>query len=113
MPLSRFILISFKRSGTGWLKTMLESHPNIRMEGEPVLRWREHQTVGPTFVRLVLDKLYSMEPFSPLEMKQYKMVEHGYEEKQEGPCVKALGFKWLYGQVGVPEAAHRTMWFIA
>ncbi|GAQ84033.1 P-loop containing nucleoside triphosphate hydrolases superfamily protein [Klebsormidium nitens] len=78
-PVAPFILLSMQRSGSGWLETLLNSHPNVQSHGElfQVRKrgdgWREMQAA--------LEEVFEFGRVS---------------EEQE--CLSAVGLKWMLNQ---------------
>lgn len=84
-PVAPFILLSMQRSGSGWLETLLNSHPNVRSHGElfQVRKrgdgWREMQAA--------LEDVFELGRVA-----------------DEPECLSAVGLKWMLNQVNETSA---------
>jgi hypothetical protein len=79
-PIAPFILLSMQRSGSGWVETLLNSHPNLRSHGE-VFKVRKREE-GWNETRAALEAVFNME-----------------KVKEEKECLSAVGLKWMLNQV--------------
>jgi hypothetical protein len=79
-PVAPFILLSMQRSGSGWVETLLNSHPNLRSHGE-VFKVRKREE-GWNETRAALEAVFNME-----------------KVKEEKECLSAVGLKWMLNQV--------------
>ncbi|XP_006856659.3 uncharacterized protein LOC18446477 [Amborella trichopoda] len=80
-PVRFFAIVSMQRSGSGWLETLLNSHPNISSNGEIFsVKERRHNVSS---ISKTLDKIYNLEWTSSAAKNE---------------CTGAVGLKWMLNQ---------------
>jgi hypothetical protein len=77
-----FAILSMQRSGSGWVETLLNSHPNISSNGE-IFSVKERRS-NITAITKTLDKLYNLD---------------WYSSAAKNECTAAVGLKWMLNQV--------------
>ena len=77
-----FAILSMQRSGSGWVETLLNSHPNISSNGE-IFSVKERRS-KVTAITKTLDKLYNLD---------------WYSSAAKNECMAAVGLKWMLNQV--------------
>jgi len=77
-----FAILSMQRSGSGWVETLLNSHPNISSNGE-IFSVKERRS-NVTAITKTLDKLYNLD---------------WYSSAAKNECTAAVGLKWMLNQV--------------
>eukprot|EP01018_Ginkgo_biloba_P012835 Gb_32217 [translate_table: standard] len=80
-PVHNFVILSIQRSGSGWLETLLNSHPNISSHGEVLVDETRRENFGS--IKNILDKIYNLEWKS---------------SASKNDCISAVGFKWMLNQ---------------
>jgi hypothetical protein len=86
-PVAPFILMSMRRSGSGWVETLINNHPNARSHGEVFNKWdMKHWPEA----RTVLEGLFNLERVSA-----------------EEECLSAVGLKWMLNQVRISRRGQR------
>ncbi|WVZ66882.1 hypothetical protein U9M48_016043 [Paspalum notatum var. saurae] len=80
-PVRFFVIVSMQRSGSGWVETLLNSHPNISSNGEIFNRVDRRENVSS--ILQTLDKLYDLDWFSSAAKNE---------------CTAAFGLKWMLNQ---------------
>ncbi|XP_066330829.1 uncharacterized protein [Miscanthus floridulus] len=76
-----FAILSMQRSGSGWVETLLNSHPNISSNGE-IFSVKERRS-NITAITKTLDKLYNLD---------------WYSSAAKNECTAAVGLKWMLNQ---------------
>ncbi|KAG2592224.1 nodulation protein H-like isoform X1 [Panicum virgatum] len=76
-----FAILSMQRSGSGWVETLLNSHPNISSNGE-IFSVKERRS-NVTAITKTLDKLYNLD---------------WYSSAAKNECTAAVGLKWMLNQ---------------
>jgi hypothetical protein len=71
-----------QRSGSGWVETLLNSHPNISSNGE-IFSVKERRS-NITAITKTLDRLYNLD---------------WYSSAAKNECTAAVGLKWMLNQV--------------
>jgi hypothetical protein len=77
-----FAILSMQRSGSGWVETLLNSHPNISSNGE-IFSVKDRRS-NITAITKTLDKLYNLD---------------WYSSAAKNECTAAVGLKWMLNQV--------------
>ncbi|XP_066352322.1 uncharacterized protein [Miscanthus floridulus] len=76
-----FAILSMQRSGSGWVETLLNSHPNISSNGE-IFSVKDRRS-NITAITKTLDKLYNLD---------------WYSSAAKNECTAAVGLKWMLNQ---------------
>ncbi|XP_072147183.1 uncharacterized protein [Setaria viridis] len=76
-----FAILSMQRSGSGWVETLLNSHPNISSNGEIFSVKPRRNNI--TEITKTLDKLYNLD---------------WYSSAAKNECTAAVGLKWMLNQ---------------
>jgi hypothetical protein len=71
-----------QRSGSGWVETLLNSHPNVSSNGEIFSVKPRRSNI--TEITKTLDKLYNLD---------------WYSSAAKNECTAAVGLKWMLNQV--------------
>ncbi|XP_066330924.1 uncharacterized protein [Miscanthus floridulus] len=79
-----FAILSMQRSGSGWVETLLNSHPNISSNGE-IFSVKERRS-NITAITKTLDKLYNLD---------------WYSSAAKNECTAAVGLKWMLNQAEI------------
>ncbi|OEL29187.1 hypothetical protein BAE44_0009793 [Dichanthelium oligosanthes] len=79
-----FAILSMQRSGSGWVETLLNSHPNISSNGE-IFSVKERRS-NITAITETLDKLYNLD---------------WYSSAAKNECTAAVGLKWMLNQAEI------------
>ncbi|KAJ1292230.1 hypothetical protein BS78_02G376000 [Paspalum vaginatum] len=80
-PVRFFVIVSMQRSGSGWVETLLNSHPNISSNGEIFNRVDRRENISS--ILQTLDKLYNLDWFTSAAKNE---------------CTAAFGLKWMLNQ---------------
>lgn len=80
-PVQFFVIVSMQRSGSGWVETLLNSHPNISCNGEIFNRVDRRENISS--ILQTLDKLYNLDWLSSAAKNE---------------CTAAFGLKWMLNQ---------------
>ncbi|KAK3277677.1 hypothetical protein CYMTET_14329 [Cymbomonas tetramitiformis] len=84
---TKFVIVSSQRSGTRWLVSLLNSHPDVAVGGE--LFSHSHGTLDWEQILKTLQTYY----FDCSERKNWKSLK-----SLKGANATTVGFKWMYGQ---------------
>ena len=94
---NKFCVITTPRSGSTWLSTLLDSHPQIKAFEEPFI-WRKNR---PNWQEKSLPTYYkyknNAKVKSPLILFKYIDILNNYNDEQKN--INAIGFKLMYGQI--------------
>lgn len=97
MKKKKFCVITTQRSGSTWLSTLLDSHPQIKAFEEPFI-WRKHR---PNWKEKGLPTYYNFKintkVKSPLTIFKYIDLLNNYDDEQKD--IKTIGFKLMYNQI--------------
>ena len=91
-----FAILSMQRSGSGWFETLLNSHPNVSSNGEIFSVKSRRNNVSA--VLSTLDKVYNLDWLSSASKNE---------------CSAAVGFKWMFNQVGEKRNLFLVYFFLA
>ena len=90
----KFCILTTQRSGSTWLKQLLDSHPQVKALGEPFL-WRKER---PGWKDTVIDYYYNYKTHNfgirPWIIFQYLNLLNSYPGDHQ-----AIGFKLMYNQL--------------
>lgn len=94
---NKFCLLTTQRSGSTWLSTLLDSHPQIKSFEEPFI-WRKNR---PNWQEKSLPTYYTYKNNtkvkSPLIIFKYIDLLNNYNDEQKN--IKTIGFKLMYSQI--------------
>lgn len=81
-PVHYFVVLSMQRSGSGWLETLLNNHPNITSYGE-VFSKAPQRRANFSAVAATMDKVFNLD---------------WQNSAAKNECTAAVGFKWMLNQ---------------
>jgi len=93
--MKKFIILSYKRSGSTMLYTLLQSHPDIRCHGELFLKEKEKKD---TLFHLYRNNSLIAKFLFHSPLRSYIIGKYLKDIFQERDEEKAIGFKLMYGQ---------------
>lgn len=101
--MTKFVILGMQRTGTSWIETLLDSHPNIRCLGEifyfskgrfPFIKPRGRRT--ELSYRRYIE--YSLNRKVCHYIAKAKMVNNCLDQLYDVPNYSAIGFKLMYDQ---------------
>ena len=90
----KFCIFTTQRSGSSWLGTMLNSHPQIKECGEIFFRSRKPKLTDPSLQSFFEFKQDRLGEFRPKLVFEYLKTLDQYTDQHD-----AVGFKFMYGQI--------------
>lgn len=90
----KFCIFTTQRSGSSWLGTMLNSHPQIKECGELFFRSRKPKLTDPNFQSFFEFQQEHLSEFRPQLVFEYLKKLDQYTNEYD-----AIGFKLMYGQI--------------
>jgi hypothetical protein len=101
MDITRFVILSQARSGSTWLASMLNSHPNVLAFGEYLSSWAGRNVDGDGLVckpKERLKKLDNINHWKECSEWNFADKRKWLEAAKSGPV--AMGFKWFNNHGG-------------